>query len=174
LAAPNLIPGERWFAVHSLAHREAGAAMQLKRQKFRSFLPLRPKTWRHAHRIETRLVPLFPGYFFIVLDLDRNRWRSVNGTFGVQQLVMGGDGRPTPVPRGIVEALIAEADEQGCLRPSGHLRRGQAVRILAGPFGDRIGELVHLDDGGRIRVLIELLGGQVPVQLSRGQVMAAG
>jgi transcriptional antiterminator RfaH len=52
------------------------------------------------------------------------------------------------------------------------LRIGQGVCILAGPFGDRIGELIGLDDAGRVRVLIELLGGRIPVVLSRGEVMA--
>jgi transcription antitermination factor NusG len=47
------------------------------------FLPLREKTWRHAHRIEVRRVPFFPGYLFVALDLDHDQWRSVNGTIGV-------------------------------------------------------------------------------------------
>jgi transcription antitermination factor NusG len=169
----ELLPGERWFAVHCQAHREHGAAMQLRGQGFEVFLPLRPKTWRHARRIETRYVPFFPGYLFVVLDLVRDRWRRINGTFGVQRLVMvGSEDRPIPLPRGMIEALRREADARGCLRPGGLLRVGQAVRILAGPFGDRMGELIELDEAGRIRVLIELLGGRIPVVLSPGEVMA--
>jgi transcription antitermination factor NusG len=167
------LPGERWFAVHCQPHREPGAAMQLRNQGFQVFLPLRPKTWRHARRIEIRQVPLFPGYLFIVLDLDRDAWRSVNGTFGVDRLVMAGGGiRPMPLPLGIIESLRCEADDRGCLRYEQLLRVGQAVRILAGPFGDRVGELIELDDAGRVRVLIELLGGRIPVAMSRGEVMA--
>lgn len=170
----ELSPGERWFVVQSLPHREAGAAMQLRNQGFRVFLPLRLKTWRHARRIETRRVSFFPGYLFVALDIDRDRWRSVNGTFGVLRLVTCGEVRPAAVPQGIVEALMAEADELGCLLLDDRLQAGQAVRILAGAFADRIGELVHLDDAGRVRVLIELLGGRVPVSIWRDQVMAAG
>lgn len=170
---PELSPGEQWFAVQCGPHRESGAALQLRNQGFQVFLPLRPKTWRHARRIETRHVPFFPGYLFVVLDLDRDRWRSVNGTFGVQRIVTGGEeAKPLPLPRGLMDALRCEADERGCLRPNGLLRVGQGVRILAGPFGDRIGELIGLDDAGRVRVLIELLGGRIPVVLSRGEVMA--
>ena len=32
---------------------------------------------------DTPLNPLFPGYIFIVIDLSKQRWRSINGTFGV-------------------------------------------------------------------------------------------
>ncbi len=168
------LPGERWFAVQCKGNREHGAAIQLRNQRFRTFLPLREKTWRHAHRIEVRRVPFFPGYLFVALDLDRDQWRSVNGTIGVQRLVMaGGDERPVPLPRGVVERWRSETDDRGCLRHEELLRVGQAVRIQSGPFGDRLGELVALDDAGRVRVLIELLGGRIPVIMPRGEVMAA-
>lgn len=170
----DLLPGERWFAVQCQAHREAFAANQLRAQGFTVFLPLRPKTWRHARRLETRHVAFFPGYLFLVLDLDQDRWRSVNGTIGVKRLVMvGGAIRPMALPPGIIEALLCQADDRGCLRPGGPLRIGQNVRILAGPFGDLLGELIELDENGRVRVLIELLGARVPAALSRGEVVAA-
>lgn len=168
-----LVPGERWFAVQSQCHREAGAALQLRNQGFRVFLPLRARTRRHARRIDIRLVPFFPGYLFVALDLGRDRWRSVNSTYGVQRLVMAGcESRPMPVPTGVIEALHHEADARGCLVPDDRLRVGEPVRILAGPFNDIVGELVQLDDSGRIRVLIELLGAQIPVLLPRVQVVA--
>lgn len=169
----SLVPGERWFAVQSQCHREAGAAIQLRNQGFGVFLPLRTRTCRHARRIDIRLVPFFPGYLFVALDLGRDRWRSVNSTYGVQRLVMtGGEGRPMPVPTGIIEALHREADARGCLVADDRLRVGEPVRILAGPFSDVVGELVQLDESGRIRVLVELLGGRIPIFLPRVQVVA--
>lgn len=170
----ELLPDQRWFAVQCQANREHGAAMQLRNQGFHVFLPLRLKPWRHARQLRHRQVPFFPGYLFIAMDLARDRWRSINGTYGVQRLVMaGGEAHPVALPRGIIEALCREADERGCLRFQEPLRVGQGVRILAGPFGDRLAELIELDDAGRVRVLIELLGGRVPVALPRGEVTAA-
>ena len=173
-ASRDLSPDERWFAVQCKRNREHGAAIQLHNQGFMVFLPLREKTWRHAHRIEVRRVPFFPGYLFVALDLDHDQWRSVNGTIGVRRLVTaGGDARPAPLPRGVVETWRSETDDQGCLRRVEPLRVGQAVRIQSGPLGDRLGEIVDLDDAGRVRVLIEILGGRVPVIMPRGKVMAA-
>ena len=167
------LPGERWFVVQCKGNREYRAAIQLRNQRFQVFLPLREKTRRHARRIEVRRAPFFPGYLFVALDLDRDQWRSVNGTIGVQRLVTaGGETRPVPLPRGVVEAWRSETDDQDCLRREEPLRIGQAVRIQSGPFGDRLGQLVELDDAGRVRVLIELLGGQIPVIMPRGKVMA--
>ncbi len=155
---------QRWFAVHSLPRRETGAQQQLENQGFHTFLPLRLKTRCHARKLETVLAPFFPRYFFVVLDRDRDRWRSVNGTFGVARLVMAGD-RPQPVPPGVVEALIALADGRGVLRfdEGGRLRVGQKVRILAGPFAEQIGLLQRLDDQGRVRLLLDIMGGPIAV-----------
>ena len=159
--------GPRWFAVQSLPQREAGALQQLERQGFHSFLPRYLKTRRHARKVENVLAPVFPRYLFVTLDLDRDRWRSVNGTFGVAALVMMGGDRPQPVPCGIVEALIALTDDRGVLRfdGGGRLVVGQKVRILAGAFAEKIGLLARLDDNGRVRLLLDIMGGRIGVTL---------
>src|SRR5215471_21535228 len=74
---------ERWYAVHTLPFAEARAERQLRRQEFRTFQPKRHKTIRHARKLNTIEAPFFPRYLFIVLDLGRHQWRSVNGTIGV-------------------------------------------------------------------------------------------
>jgi transcriptional antiterminator RfaH len=159
--------GPRWFAVHSLPHREAGAQQQLENQGFHTFLPRGRKIRRHARKLETILAAIFPRYLFVVLDLDRDRWLSVNGTFGVSRLVMMAGERPQPVPHGVVEALIALTDGQGVLRldEGGRLVVGQKARILAGPFAERIGLLQRLDGNGRVRLLLDIMGGRIEVTL---------
>jgi transcriptional antiterminator RfaH len=104
----------------------------------------------------------FPGYLFVALDLKRQQWRSVNGTFGVASLVMRGD-EPHPVPRGGVETLIALTDEGGILQIGQNLKLGAAIRLAAGPFTEKLGILNRMDDSGCIRVLLGIFGRQVPV-----------
>ena len=157
-----LAEGEQWFAVHSLPFREIYAAGHLKNQGFRTFMPKRHKTVRHARKLTTVEAPFFPRYLFIVLDLGRDQWRKVNGTFGVARLIMGGE-QPRPVPFGVVEALVASADPSGILHLGEKLKIGSQVRLLAGPFAEHLAILEHLDDLGRVRVLVELLGRQVSV-----------
>jgi len=162
----------RWYAVQCQPHRERGAAIHLANQDFQVFLPCREKTRRHARKIETVRVPFFPGYLFVELDLTRDRWRSVNGTFGVSRLVMQGEW-PAPAPRGVIEALRDTCDESGLLRWQADLTLGQPVRVLTGPFTDFIGELDQLSDTGRVRVLLDILGGRTPVFLPRAYVVPA-
>jgi transcription antitermination factor NusG len=158
--------GERWYAVHTLSFAEKRAQVQLENQQFRTFMPKRLKTVRHARKLSTIVAPFFPRYLFIVLDLGRDRWRSVNGTFGVANLVMGGE-LPCPAPAGIVESMQALADASGVLDLRADLKVGAPVRLAAGPFAEQLAVLDRMDDSGRIRVLLDMLGRKVPVLLDR-------
>ena len=166
-------PGERWYAVHTLPSAERRAQAQLENQQFRTFLPKRLKTVRHARKLSTIVAPFFPRYLFIVLDLSRDRWRSVNGTFGVARLVMGGD-LPCPAPTGVVESMLGLADAGGVLDLRANLKIGAPVRLAAGPFAEQLAVLDRMDDSGRIRVLLDMLGRQVPVSMKRGHALPAG
>jgi transcriptional antiterminator RfaH len=165
-----LANGERWYAVHALPFAEARAESQLRRQGFRTFQPKRRKTIRHARKLRTVEAPFFPRYLFIVLDLTRHQWRSVNGTFGVSRLVTRGD-QPHPVPRGVVEALIAAADARGILQFAEKLQIGGSVRLMAGPFAEQLAILDELDDFGRVRVLLDILGRQVTISTEANNVL---
>jgi transcriptional antiterminator RfaH len=164
--------GSRWYVVHTQPNRELRARKQLENQSYEVFLPRRLKTVRHARKLTNVAAAFFPRYLFIRLDLTRHRWRSVNGTFGVSSLIMQGE-VPHPVPHGIVEAMLAAVDAKGlvCLEES--LKVGEQVRLAAGPFAEQLGVLDRLDDSGRVRVLLEIMGATVPVQLERKFVTAA-
>jgi transcription elongation factor/antiterminator RfaH len=164
LAAPAG-EGTRWRLVRTLTSREIFAAGQLARQGFRVFLPKQMKSVRHARRIRVALAAYFPGYLFVQLDLATDRWRSVNGTLGVAHLVGRGE-HPAAVPHGVVEALIEAADERGVLLGP-PLTAGQTVRITAGAFADQLAVIERLDGAGRVRVLLQIVGGQAPVSLRR-------
>ena len=161
---------ERWYVVRTQPHRETQAARQLENQDFRVFLPRFFKSRRHARKFETVSAPLFPRYLFIVLDLGRDRWRSVNGTFGVDRLLMR-SGEPEPVPRGLVEQLTENAQADGLVRPCSTLKIGDSIRVTAGPFAELLGTLERLDDNNRVRVLLDLLGGKIPVLLPGAVIM---
>jgi transcription antitermination factor NusG len=168
----ELGPGERWFVARVLPRQENRAQFNLHRLGFRSFVPRLRRTIRHARRLQDTLQPLFPSYIFIVIDLSKQRWRSVNGTFGVASLIMGAE-RPVPVPRGVVEALVASCESCGAVRFDDSLEIGQKVRILSGPFAETICRLADLDDRGRVRVLLEIMGMEVAAQLDRSAIAPA-
>jgi transcriptional antiterminator RfaH len=149
---------------------ELRAQAHLENQRFRTFLPKRRKTIRHARKLRTVEAAFFPRYLFVVLDLTCQQWRRVNGTVGVSSLVMRGD-QPHPVPRGIVEALVASADAGGILQLGEQLKVGGPVRLMAGAFAEQLAILESMDDAGRVRVLLDILGRKVSIATHSNNVL---
>lgn len=156
----------RWFVAHTHPVAEQRAVFNLTRQGFSAYAPTYRKTRRHARKVDTVMAPLFPRYVFVGMDPDVARWRSVNGTFGVQYLVCNG-ADPAPVPEGFVEQLMAREDSDGAIaiRPRA-FRRGERVRILDGALAERVGRIEELADEDRVYLLLDILGREVRVSVS--------
>lgn len=162
--------GERWYLVITGPRNELRARQNLVQQNFRPFLPQITKTVRHARQLRTVMAPLFPRYMFVPLNLERDRWLSIRSTYGVSTLFMAGS-RPAPVPEGVVESLIACADEHQVTRLDLDLREGDAVRFVSGPFAELPGTLERLDDNGRVLVLLDIMGKATRVTVERASLM---
>lgn len=162
----------RWYVVKTLPRRELFAAQQLANQGFTTFLPKQVKTVRHARRVRTGLAAFFPSYLFVEIDVERERWRSINGTYGVSHLVTQGE-RPIPAPAGVIEDLIASADERGVLVEGPWLKIGQEVRITHGPFVDHVAIIDRFGNAEGVRVLLEIMGAIVPIEAKREHLIAA-
>jgi transcription elongation factor/antiterminator RfaH len=163
---------EKWFLVHTLPKGEWRAELHLGAEGFRTHLPRVQKTIRHARQLRNIWAPLFPRYMFIILDLGRDRWLSVRRTVGISSLISS-MGRPVAVPEGLVEALIERTEEANLTLFNAGLVTGQSVRILSGPFVDLVGTLDRLDAAGRVRVLLDIMGTAVPVELHRSALSPA-
>ena len=167
---PVVASSTRWYAVKCQPNREALASAHLGNQGFEVFLPRGQRVRRHARKVDIVLVPFFPSYLFVRLDLTRDRWRCVNSTCGVSHLVMQG-GTPVAVPAGIIEQLQARCDDRGVLDMDVQLKPGQPVRILTGALADFVGELECQDADDRVRVLLTILGKPTSVALPRISVV---
>ena len=163
---------EQWYVAQTLHHREKVAERHLREQGFRSFFPQFRRTVRHARKLREVVAPVFPGYIFVIFDTERDRWHSINGTVGVARLLTALK-RPVPVPGDVVQALIAAIDVAGCVVLGADLRVGQAVRVVAGPFVGGLGVLERLDGKRRVRVLLNIMGGQTPLMIDRADLAAA-
>lgn len=162
-----------WCVVHAHSHQERRAEANLLRQGFRAWLPSTMRTRRHARRVDTVSVAVFPGYLFVDLDLDHEAWGSINGTFGVKRLLASGT-RPQVLPRHFVEALRESVGADGaCDLSPDRLRVGERVRIATGPFTDVLATVAGLAPGDRVKLLLGVLGGEVAATMPRHAVVAA-
>jgi transcriptional antiterminator RfaH len=164
----------RWYVAYTRPQAELKAAQHLRNQQFTVFLPMCRRQRRHAGRVETVLRPLFPRYLFVWLDLDRHRWRSVNGTRGVLNIVSDGD-QPLAVPAGVVEDLQRSALDAGFvpLDALASLERGQPLLVTAGPFAGQTGRYESLTDDQRLVLLLNLLGRSIRLAVPLVDVDAA-
>lgn len=166
--------GPGWFVVHSQPHAETRAVANLERQGFVTYLPRYLKTRRHARKVETVPVPVFPRYVFVSIDLRVQRWLAIRSTIGVSRLI-GSSDAPLPVPAGIIEGLKGRQDADGFVRllaPPG-LRVGDKVRVLGGAFEECLGLFEQITDDERVSILLDLMGRKVRVSLESGLIAAA-
>lgn len=162
-----------WFVVQTQPRAEAKAKRHLVNQGFTTYMPVYERRVRHARRTEMVLRPLFPGYLFVQLDPEMHRWRSINGTVGVRQILTDGNA-PRYVPDRIIEEIVAREDETGAVKlATPAFSPGQSVRLVDGAFADVAGLFEEMRDENRAVLLISLLGRKVRVQVPAAEVTAA-
>lgn len=159
----------RWFVVGTLPRQETRAEINLRRQGYDAWLPSMPRMRRHARRRDVVLAPLFPGYLFVALDLTKQAWSPINGTYGVKGLVCN-NGVPARLPNGFVENLRTDIERGDFLFPEDRLVPGNRVRILDGPFSELVGTLMSLSSRERVTLLLDVLGREISIVMSRESV----
>jgi transcriptional antiterminator RfaH len=164
----------RWYVVQTHVNGEKKAALNLLRQGYEIYLPRYLKRRRHARKVDFVARPLFPRYLFVTVDIETQRWRSIQSTVGVSHLVTNGN-EPAVVPEGIVTALKAREDAKGLVKIDAgpKFASGDKVRVLTGVFMDSAGVFDGVVDSDRVAILLEMLGGKVRVYLDADLVTAA-
>jgi transcriptional antiterminator RfaH len=162
-----------WFVVRTQSRAEEKAMQHLTNQGFVVYLPRYRRRVRHARRNQIVLRPLFPGYLFVHLDPERCRWRSINGTVGVREILTNGD-TPLPVSDRIIDEIKSREDETGAIKlVAPTFARGQVVRLLEGPLAELNGLFEEMRDENRVVLLVSLLGRKVRMQVPAAAVAAA-
>jgi transcriptional antiterminator RfaH len=144
-----------WSVAQTETHREATAQRFLTDQGFETYLP--------KIKAKQRVVPLFPSYLFVRIV---ERWYPIGNTIGVVQLLLAGD-HPAQLRDEIINNI--KNKERGGIvklpKPQ-RLKQGDRVRIIRGSFQGHVGVYEGMTSKQRERILLELLGRQVSVQLS--------
>jgi transcriptional antiterminator RfaH len=164
-----------WYVAHSHPNSEWRAAEHLGRQGFTCYVPAYLKTRRHARKVDTVKAPFFPRYLFVWIDVNTQRWRSIDSTVGVSRLVGRGP-MPTPVMPGIVETIREREGVDGLISlapAAARFRVGDQVRVVTGAFEACQGLFEALTDKDRVAILLDLLGRKVRVVLDAGAIEAA-
>jgi len=145
-----------WYAVQHKPSQGRRALTNLENQNIRCFNPEiaieRVINRKHAVRSE----PLFPGYIFIQMDQGDSSWRKLHSTRGVLRVLSFG-GKPGVIPNEVINYI---ADTLETVQSVGGLRKGEPVRIQAGPFKGLEAIFQSYDGEERAIVLISFMQSQ--------------
>lgn len=149
-ASRPLVAALPWTVVATHPQAERWAEQNIARAGYRTYLPM--VAVRKRDRVvrtvfHSVLVPLFPGYLFVVVERG-SPWTPVRYAPGVRSLLVGGNGLQY-CRAGDCEALQAgERDRRTPpTRQDAAWRVGQACRLGAGVFSGVEGVIVELRPG---------------------------
>jgi transcriptional antiterminator RfaH len=160
----------KWHVIRSKPRRERFVHDQLSGQGLEVFFPA--VTVHPVNPRAARERAYFPSYLFVHTDLSAvgvNRLRWLPAAVGL--LEFGGE--PAIVPDLLIAQLkrrVASIQAQGGL-VFAELNQGDRVKITSGPFAgyEAIFDL-RLKGSDRVRVLLDLLRRQVPVEIDAGSI----
>ena len=156
-----------WCAARLQPNREALALHCLGLNGYETYYPrLRDRRIRFGRTIENRPA-LFPGYCFVLIQLQWHAARWAPGTLG---LIMNGV-QPAKVPDNVISEIRGrEMNGLIDLPKPGALRRGARVRILRGPFCGHLAIFADMRPRQRVEILLQLLGSEQRVTLAKKEL----
>jgi transcriptional antiterminator RfaH len=94
----------------------------------------------------------------------------VKWTRGVNK-ILGFGNEPFPISEKVIQTIKTRIGENNLVRLDDGLKEGNIVQFTSGPFKDLLGVFdKKMSDGKRVRVLLNLIGVDVPVQVSKYQI----
>ena len=163
------IASRSWFVVQTKPGNEHRVETNLSHQEIEVFLPLFETFQCAQGRLVQKIKPLFPNYLFAKLDIEAHYYK-VKWTRGVSK-ILGVGSEPFPISEKVIRTIKERMGENNLVRLDDGLVQGAVVQFTSGPFKDLMGVFdKKMSDGKRVRVLLNLIGVDVPVQVSRYQI----
>jgi transcriptional antiterminator RfaH len=159
----------QWYVIQTKPANEHRVEAHLSNQEIAVFLPML-ETFHYLNgKMIPRIKPMFPSYLFARLDI-RVAYYKVKWTRGVNK-ILGMGSEPIPISEKVIQTLRERMGDNNVVRLDDGLETGSLVQFTSGPFKDLMGVFdKKMSDGGRVRVLLSLIGVDVWVQVSRYQI----
>jgi transcriptional antiterminator RfaH len=157
-----------WACAQLEANRERLVLHCLGLAGYQTYLPrIRVRRITQSRKVSARTSPLFPGYAFVLIELQ---WHAARWSPGILRLVLDGD-RPAKVPDSVITELKGR-ERNGLIElpTPRRFHRGDRVRIVGGIFAGQLALFDGMRPHERVAVLLRLLG---RVELAKGDIEAA-
>jgi transcriptional antiterminator NusG len=170
----------KWFIIHTYSGFENKVAESL-RSRAQAFgfddkigqilIPTEEVVeLRNGKKVTSKRL-VYPGYVLVEMEMNDELWHAVKNTPRVTGFVGGGS---TPVPLTadeVNQVLYRQASSADRPRPKMTFEKGDAVRIVDGPFANFSGKVDEVNtERGTLRVMVTIFGRATPVELEFLQV----
>ena len=160
----------QWYAMKIRTGGELRVAEGLSSRGYEIFVPTSVESRRYSDRIKVIKAPLFPGYAFCRLDIERRL--PILQSFGVDHFV--GIGRvPVPIPDAEILALHKVVASALPAQPWPYLAAGDQIHIQYGALTGLTGLLVSIKGAERLVLSVHLLQRSISVEIDRSWVRPA-
>ena len=165
---------EHWYCFTTQAKREHIAAAAIKaRAGIETFCPRISYRKNTKKGISKFVEALFPGYLFVRCEVD-HQLRHILSMQGVRGVVKYGDHIPD-LPEEFVQELSRHFPEGIKEMETPEFKPGQEVLLTDGPFRELHAIVdTYTPANDRIRVLLELLGRKISVEVTADKVVLPG
>lgn len=158
--------GYYWVCAQVDARRERLALYCLNLAGYQTYVP-------HIRSPRKASVPLFPGYAFVLIELQ---WHAARWAPGVTRLIQNGGEEPARVPDRIVADLRLREGRDGLItlppppRPGDKFQPGDKVKIVGGALSGFEGLVEGMRPHERVAVLLGLLGSTRAIEMAAADV----
>jgi transcription elongation factor/antiterminator RfaH len=158
-----------WYVIHTKPGDEDRVRINLHNQEIETFFPLL-ETYQYCNgKMIPKIKPLFPNYLFARLDLELHYYK-VKWTRGVNK-ILGSRNEPIPISEKVIQTVRERSGKDNLVKLEDELKDGDMVQINSGPFKSLRGVFQKMmSSKGRVRILLSLIGVDVPVQISKWQI----
>jgi transcription antitermination factor NusG len=169
---PCIAHGDRqdeagWYALYTCPRHEKRVVKQIEQHRISCFLPLYRSVRRWKDRRKELELALFPGYVFVRIALA-DRLQVLQ--FASVVRFVSFNGRPVPLPRGEMEALMNGLTSGVHAEPHPYLTAGRRVRVKHGPLAGSQGILVRRKDRFRVVLSLDLIMRSVAVEVDEADI----
>ncbi|MGJ4745738.1 UpxY family transcription antiterminator [Leptospira sp. SA-E8] len=157
-------PSKSWYAVYTNSRAEKKLALELSKKGITQYLPIISTKKQWSDRIKTVLVPVFPSYVFIKIDIRIEKLKVLE-TSGAVRFVSIGE-TPLAIEEEDIEMIrqiVTEYPDRIKIEREKMLAPGKKVLIRTGPFKDRKARVIR--KGSKSSILVSISGMDTTVSL---------
>ena len=172
---------KRWYSVRVISGKEKNIEDNILRSADEAgigdlideiFMPYEKivKIKNNKKTIKERM--FFPGYILILMEMNNQSKYIVENTIGVMRFVGPKNGNPIPLRNDEIKRIFGEVERQeGREVMVTPFKKGDYVKVIAGPFIDFSGTVEEVnDDKQKVKLVISIFGRLTPVELDYFQV----